>query len=667
MKRIYLSLFLTLSISLMKAALPTPILVSPINAATNQDSDVLLDWSPVTGANAYEYRIAANPAMNNYQNGSVSGSSQVNTFNLLFGTTWYWQVRAVKTTAPVDSSDWSVIRSFTTLDQLAQLSPLNQTTGATPEILLDWGGISGVTAYDYQWDTSAAFNSPISYYGSISGSAAYTFQLRFGAKYYWRVRARHAADTTQWSAVWNFSTLDQIIPLSPLIGSSGNDPEVLLDWSGITGITAYDYQWDTSAAFNSPVSYYGSITGSAAYTFQLRFGAKYYWRVRARHATDTTQWSAVWNFSTLDQIIPLSPLIGSSGNNPEVLLDWSGITGITAYDYQWDTSAAFNSPVSYYGSITGSAAYTFQLQFGAKYYWRVRARHGTDTTQWSAVLNFSTIAFPVQLSPINGAINLSLNPTIDWAGISGVTAYQYRFSTNADFGNGSPAITGISSQANLINLLYGTGYFWQVRACHAADTSSWSPAWLFTTLYQISSAPLLLSPANAALNISFSGTSLEWATVATATFYQYQLDEEQSFSTPLSGTESGSTAITGDLLPSTTYFWRVRAGNGSGNSAWSEIRSFTTETATETMKTISGEVLTIFPNPSDGLVQLSIGGKSFKENCTAALFSFDGKLIKEFEIEPSSSRLDLRNFQKGIYLIRISGDNKVESKKLIIR
>jgi hypothetical protein len=329
------------------AVLTTPSLFSPQNAATNQAPDVLLDWSGVNGATAYEYRISKNSDLSNAILFSISGTSLDYASNLKFGTTWYWQVRAKKSTAPMDSSAWSTVWNFSTLDQLTPLSPLSGSSGTDPEVLLDWSGISGITAYDYQWDTSAAFNSPVSYFGSISSSQAYTFQLRFGAKYYWRVRARHATDTTQWSAVWNFSTLDQLIPLSPLSGSSGKDPEVLLDWSGINGISAYDYQWDTSAAFNSPIAYYGSISGSQADTFQLRFGAKYYWRVRARHGVDTTQWSAVWNFSTLDQLIPLSPLSGSSGRDPEVLLDWSGINGISAYDYQWDTSAAFNSPVSY--------------------------------------------------------------------------------------------------------------------------------------------------------------------------------------------------------------------------------------------------------------------------------------------------------------------------------
>jgi hypothetical protein len=366
-------------------------------------------------------------------------------------------------------------------------------------------------------------------------------------------------------------------------------------------------------------------------------------------------------------LIPISPLSGSSGKDPEVLLDWSGITGITAYDYQWDTSAAFNSPVSYYGSISGSSAYTFQLRFGAKYHWRVRARHGADTTQWSAVWNFSTIAFPNQLSPINGSINLSLNPSIDWASLIGISGYQYRYSPNNNFVNANPIPTGTTSQANLVNLLYGTSYFWQVRALHGADTSDWSSAWSFTTLYQISSSPLLLSPANSALNVPFTGTSLQWSSVATATFYEYLLDDEQSFSSAVSGTETLTSASTGDLMPGTTYYWKVRAGNGSGFSAWSEVRSFNTGVATKILENESKARLKIVPNPSEGLIQLSLDGKPIQENSLVEIFSLQGKLVQRFEVQNPASSTDLRNLAKGIYRIQIFTEGKVYSEKLIIR
>jgi arginine exporter protein ArgO len=643
-------------------------MISPQNGGTGNEPTVVLDWSGITGITAYDYEWDTSAAFNSalMVAGSISNSSQVNTPSLRFGTKYFWRVRARNES---DTSQWSAVWNFSTLDQLFLVSPQSNETGFNPTVLLDWSGISGVTAYDYQWDTSAAFTSGLKVEGSVSNSSQVnTPNLRFGTRYFWRVRARNAADTSQWSAVWNFTTLDQLFLVSPQNNDTGFDPTILLDWSGITGITAYDYQWDTSAAFNSGLLFAGSISNSSQVNSpSLLFGTKYFWRVRARHASDTSKWSAVWNFSTLNQLLLVSPQSNETGFNPTVLLDWSGISGITAYDYQWDTSAAFNSGLLVAGSISNSSQLNAgNLRFGTTYFWRVRARHNTDTSLWSEVRNFSILEYPLLILPQNGETNVSLNPLIDWAGISGITAFQYRFSANSDFANAS-LVTGTASQANLINLLYGTTYYWQVRACHIADTSDWSPARTFTTLYQISAAPLLLSPANATAQVPFAGTTLSWSSVATATFYEFLLDEEQSFNSPLSGSETTTSASTGDLMPSTTYFWKVRAGNGSGFSAWSEVRSFTTETATELQSAIRESALQIFPNPSCGLIKLLAGGKPVQENSVGSVYSTEGIRVHTFRISAANSQLDLQNLPKGMYLIRIQTEKEVHCGRISLR
>jgi hypothetical protein len=576
MKKSVLSILFLFSVNFLFGMLDTPLLLSPQNGITNLEPIVLLDWSAVSGASAYQCRIGKSSLLNNEVR-IESNASQLNTSQLSFGTVWYWQVRAVKTSLPADSSEWSTIRSFSTLDQLILVSPPNNSSGNEPSVLLDWAGINGVVAYDYQWDTSAAFNSPLSYDNSVSNSSqANAFSLRFGTKYFWRVRARHNSDTTRWSDLRSFSTLDQLILVSPPNNSSGNEPSVLLDWAGINGVAAYDYQWDTSAAFNSPLSYDNSVSNSSqANAFSLRFGTRYFWRVRARHNSDTTRWSDLRSFSTLDQLI--------------------------------------------------------------------------------------------LVSPSNGASNTSLNLLIDWSGINGVSAYQYRYSPNPDFTNSVLQTISTSSQANLVNLLYGTTYYWTVRACHNADTSNWSPARNFTTLFQMAGFPNLISPANVSIQIPFSGTSLQWTSVATATFYEYQLDEDQAFGSPVSASTAGTDATTGELQPGTIYYWKVRAGNGSGFSAWSQVWRFTTEIATNTTDAGERTRFRIIPNPSSGYIELSAGELPIKENETVGIYSFDGKRVHEIRIGQSNTQYDLQQLPKGIYLVRIGTGVNMKSFRLVLQ
>ena len=668
MKKYIIAILLLINLSPVFALLNTPAITAPANGSINNAPNVLLDWSAITGATGYEYKLSTDAGLIGASIQTVTGTSQANTSNLFFGTVYYWQVRAIKTTAPIDSSNWSVIWNFTTIDQLSLVSPSNGATNQAPNVLLDWSALSGITYYDYQWDTTASFNSPLNFIGSVAGGSSQvnTANLRFGTKYYWRARARHSADTTQWTATWDFTTTDQLTLVSPSNSATNQAPNVLLDWSPLSGITYYDYQWDTTASFNSPLNFIGSVAGgsSQANTANLLFGTKYYWRARARHTADTSQWTATWDFTTTDQLILVSPSNSAINQAPNVLLDWSPLTGITYYDYQWDTTASFNSPLNFIGSVAGgsSQANTANLRFGTKYYWRARARHTADTSQWTPTWDFTTTEYLTHVSPANIATGISLNPIIDWNPLSGITGYQYQYSTDISFSSPSLFTIGAaSSQANLVNLSYGTQYFWQVRACHSTDTSEWSIPWSFTTLYQLTTAPSLISPANSAINIPVTGTSLQWSSVSSATMYEYQYDNNALFTSPVANSVTGLNDLTGTLIQNTTYYWRVRAGNGSGYSPWSVIWSFTTETVTNITNAGELESFSIYPNPSSGKFYLKC--KDEYQVWNIEVFNSNGTKVLQ---QDRMNEIDLTNHPKGIYFIKCSCEDKVIHERIVV-
>jgi hypothetical protein len=137
-KYLFLPLFFLLFITPAFGILNTPTLTAPFNNSTNNQPNELLDWGGVTGATGYEYKLSTDPGLAGASAISVSGTSQANTANLLFGTVYYWRVRALKTTAPIDSSLWSTIWSFTTVEQLTLLAPFNASLFAAPNEQLDW-------------------------------------------------------------------------------------------------------------------------------------------------------------------------------------------------------------------------------------------------------------------------------------------------------------------------------------------------------------------------------------------------------------------------------------------------------------------------------------------------------------------------------------------------
>jgi hypothetical protein len=89
------------------------------------------------------------------------------------------------------------------------------------------------------------------------------------------------------------------------------------------------------------------------------------------------------------------------------------------------------------------------------------------------------------------------------------------------------------------------------------------------------SAPTLLSPAQDAtptLPVAF-----DWTDVTAATSYRIQIDDSNTFSTPLVVTQVVTASpFTAPTLASRQYWWRVRASNSAGvEGPFSTVRWFT--------------------------------------------------------------------------------------------
>ncbi len=360
-----------------------------------------------------------------------------------------------------------------------------------------------------------------------------------------------------------------------------------------------------------------------------------------------------------------SPSNGAINQAPNVSIDWSTLSGITYYDYQLDTTPDFNSSLYEYGSTTSgySSKTLSDLLFGTTYYWRARARHTADTTQWTAIWNFTTTYGVSLVSPLDNATNVSLNPTIDWSLLSGITSYHYQYDTDVNFSNPMYFTQSTSSsQANISNLSYGTTYHWQVRVAHNADTSDWTAPWLFTTLYQITDGPELISPPDLSTELTIP-VNIEWNSVSGAIYYEYQYDSIITFNNPFSNTTSNLNEDITNLNTEITYYWKVRANNGSGFSPWSDIWSFTTELSTG-IDNITDKNIIIYPNPVNSTFRIitsnNIHTLSYK------IYDESGKeIVKETYIN-NNSLINILNLANGVYFLGIKIDNnKYKLKKII--
>lgn len=549
-------------------------LYSPLDSSSVTDINTALSWSTINGSSGYQYRCDTTLDFNSplFSTGT-STSGNANASGLHYGTTYYWQARAYTS---YDSSAWSNTWTFTTPNAVTLISPSDNSFPNSVTPTLTWNAINGSTYYQYQYDTTASFDSPRLYTSISYSSSCYPYNLYFGTSYYWRVRAINAGiDTSAWSSTWTFTTPTAVSLISPSDNTVLNTLSANLIWDNLEGTNRYQYQYDTVPTFNSNELVSTFTTSSSHNATGLHFGTTYYWRVRSCHYADSSAWSPTWQFTTSNGVSLIAPADSSLLNSTSEYLYWSGLVGCTGYEYQYDTTLAFNSGELVTGTRGSDYNYilTDELLYGATYYWRLRAFNESDTSNFITPWQFTTPAAVTLTAPADSTYLNTLSTTFSWNDIVGTSYYDYRYDTVATFD--SPLLTtGLTSNYTQASgtLYYGATYYWQVRANNSHDASDWSLPWRIITPAYVT----LTTPADNSTQTANSVT-LRWDGITGSSKYEYRCDTTLAFNSSLlrSGTTSylySSTLYS--LFYGSTYYWQTRAISSVDTSDWAPAFQF---------------------------------------------------------------------------------------------
>ena len=260
-----------------------------------------------------------------------------------------------------------------------------------------------------------------------------------------------------------------------------------------------------------------------------------------------------------------------------------GMPDPTEHGVCWSTSESPTTgdakteqgPASVTGAFTSSIT---GLAAGTKYYVRAYAEN-TAGTSYGGEVSFTTLPNPSSVPTATAATSVvETSFSANWDAATGATAYRLDVSTKSDF---SSYVTGYQDKdvgkvttSSVTGLTGGTAYYYRVRGVNAGGMSGDSNTITVTTL---SPAPV----ATDATSITQTGFSANWNVSTGATGYRLDVSTQSDFSSYVSGYQNKdvgdvtTSSVTG-FTDGTTYYFRVRAENGTGTSANSNTISATT-------------------------------------------------------------------------------------------
>jgi formylglycine-generating enzyme required for sulfatase activity/N-acetylneuraminic acid mutarotase len=666
----------------LAASLLPPALRSPANGAIGQQQPLTLSWQEVINATGYHVQVSTSDSFTTVafeDTGIVATSTSRTVSGLSGGVTYYWRVIAGNAS---EKSAWSSVWSFTTAASALQaptlVAPVNGAVGQSLSPVLSWSTVINATGYHVQVSTSSTFTTIFTQDSTLTSASKTISNLAGGVTYYWRVRAKNSGGVSTWTTSWNFITILSAIPSAPSLGSPANlstnqSITPTLVWSTVSGASTYHVQVSTSNTFATIFSQDSTLTVDSMKLSGLAASTTYYWRVRAKNASGVSSWTTPWSFTTVPAAVPPVPTLVSPVNvalsQPQILtLVWSPVGGDSTYRVQLSTSSSFATLVIDDSTLTAANRAIGILDPGTTYYWRVCAKNAAGvsawTSPWSFITGASALTSPVLSSPANGAGGVSRTASLTWSTVTGATGYRVQVARDSLFSAMAMEDSALTVASKTLSVSpVGNTFYWRVRAKNTSSVSAWSAVWRFTTAAALP-APVLSTPANGATGLSLTPTLL-WSTVAGATTYHVQVSTNITFATIFTqdSTLTSDSLMLRVLSTSTIYYWRVRAKNAGGVSAWTDALlppwSFTTiSLAAPPVPTLVSPVNgSIGQSRRPMLVWSSVNGATSYHIQVSANPGFTGIVAVDSLLTDTSKTLDSLLAGGALYFWRVRAKN----------
>ena len=280
--------------------------------------------------------------------------------------------------------------------------------------------------------------------------------------------------------------------------------------------------------------------------------------------------------------VPAAPVvkIGNSATSGKPVLTWNAVPGATSYKVYRATSKS--GTYSLLGTVTTTSYTNTGAKEGTTYYYKVKAANGAGESAYSNIVSGKVVVTPKPAAPVVkiGHSAASGKPMLTWNAVSGATSYKVYRATSQ---NGTYSLLGTVTTTSYTNTgaKAGTTYYYRVKACNDAGLSPYSNV--------VSGKVKSVTPKPAApvVKLGNSATSgkpmLTWNAVSGATSYKVYRATSQKGTYSLLGTVTATSYTNTGAKAGTTYYYKVKAVNSAGESAYSNVVSGKTTVTTLTM------------------------------------------------------------------------------------
>ena len=282
--------------------------------------------------------------------------------------------------------------------------------------------------------------------------------------------------------------------------------------------------------------------------------------------------------------IPAAPrvTIGNSSASGKPQLTWAAVDGAAKYEIYRSTQQS--TGYSLLGTTTSTSYVNTGAAAGITYYYRVKAVNSAGTSAYSNIVSGrAKAAIPAAPRVTIGNSSASGKPQLTWAAVDGAAKYEIYRSTQQSTGF---TLLGTTTSTNYVNTGAAAGktYYYKVRALNVDGAAG---AYSST----VSGAAKAVAPAAPTVTMTYSDSGkpkLTWSAVSGAASYRVYRSESRGTGYSLLGTTTATSYVNTGAAVGKTYYYRVKAVNSAGTSAYSNIVSGTARTPAPAAPVLKG-------------------------------------------------------------------------------